>query len=77
MHMYKSNIRPSLEYGNILLCNCTYTEEGELEIVQRRAMKIITSAIARTPTNNLYNELALDIKETLRKKCTFTLFQNC
>ena len=42
-----------------------YTEEEELEIVQRRAMKIITSAIIRTPTNNLHNELAL---ETLKKR---------
>ena len=51
--MYTSVIRPGLEYGSIVFCNCTDTEDEILESVQRRAFKIITGGIVRTPTNNL------------------------
>ena len=54
--MYTSFIRPGLEYGSIVFCNCTDTEDEILESVQRKkAFKIITGGIVRTPTNNLYN----------------------
>ena len=39
--MYTSFIRPGLEYGSIVFCNCTETEDEILETVQRRAVKII------------------------------------
>ena len=55
--MYTSFIRPGLEYASIVFCNCTETEDDILESVQKRAFKIITDHIVRTPTNYLYNEM--------------------
>ena len=43
--MYTSFIHPGLEYGSIVFCNCTETEDEILESVQRRAFKIITGGI--------------------------------
>ena len=58
--MYTSFIRPGLEYASIVFCNCTETEEDIPESVQKRAFKIITGGIVRTPTNYLYNEIGLE-----------------
>ena len=48
-----------------MYCNCSDTDDEMLESVQRRAFKIITGGIIRTPTLNLYNEIGL---ETLKKR---------
>ena len=58
--MYISFIRPTLEYGNIVWCNCTSSEDDILESVQRRAARIITGAIIRTPSKCIYEEAALE-----------------
>ena len=57
--MYTSFIRPGLEYGSIVFCNCTETEDEILEFLQRRAFKIITGGIVRTH-NNLYNGIGME-----------------
>ena len=62
--MYTSFIRPGLEYASIVFCNCTETEENILESVQKRAFKIITGGIVRTPTSYLYNEIRLETLKT-------------
>ena len=54
--MYTSFIRPCLEYGNILWCNCTLAEDDILEAIQKRALRIITGGIIRTHTIGLYEE---------------------
>ena len=63
--MYTSFIRSGMEHGSIVYCNCSDTDDETLESVQRRAFKIITGGIIRTPTLNLYNEIGL---ETLKKR---------
>ena len=68
MTMYTSFIRPSLEYGNIVWCNCTAEEEENLESLQRRAAKLITGGIIRTNTANLYCELGLETLKTRRER---------
>ena len=62
--MYTSFFRSGMEHGSIVYCNCSDTDDETLESVQRRAFKIITGGIIRTPTLNLYNEIGL---ETLKK----------
>ena len=53
-------------------CNCTETEDDILESVQKRAFKIITGGIVRTPTNHLYIEIgAGNFKNKERYKCAF------
>ena len=63
--MYTSFIRPSLEYGNIVWCNCTDEELFVIEALQRRAARIITGAIVRTNTKCLYQEIGF---ETIRER---------
>ena len=63
--MYTSFIRSGMEHGSIVYCNCSDTDDETLQSVQRRAFKIITGGIIRTPTLNLYNEIGL---ETLKKR---------
>ena len=63
--MYTSFVRPSLEYANVLWNNCTDGESDQLESIQRRAVRIITGGIIRSPTNLLYEEIGI---ETLKKR---------
>ena len=72
--MYTSFIRPGLEYGSIVFCNCTHTEDEILESVQRRAFKIITGGIARTPTNNLYDEIGMETLKVRRDRNVLLFF---
>ena len=72
--MYTSFIRPGLEYGSIVFCNCTETEDEILESVQRRAFKIITGGIVRTPTNNLYNEIGMETLKVRRERNVLLFF---
>ena len=72
--MYTSFIRPGVEYGSIVFCNCTETEDEILETVQRRAFKIITGGIVRTPTNNLYNEIDMETLKARRERNVLLFF---
>ena len=72
--MYQSFIRPSLEYGNIIYCNCTDIENDMLESVQRRAARIITGGIISTATLCLYNELSIEPLSTRRDRNVLLMF---
>ena len=72
--MYTSFFRPGLEYGCIVFCNYTDTEDEILESVQSRAFKIITGGIVRTPTNNLYNEIGMETLKARRDRNVLLLF---
>jgi len=72
--MYTSFIRPAMEYGSIIFCNCTDTEEEFLEKIQRRALRIITGAIIRTRTINLNNEIYLESLKTRRDRSVLLFF---
>ena len=55
--MYTYFVMPGLEYGSIIFCNCSGTEDELLASIQRRGFKIITGGIVRTQTIHLYNEV--------------------
>ena len=56
--MYSPFIRPSLEYENIISCNCTEQETELLESIQIRALRIITGGIICTHKHSLYEEIS-------------------
>ena len=72
--MYTSFIRPCLEYGNIVWCNCTTNESESLEAIQRRAARIITGGIIRTNKACLYEECALESLEDRRDRSVLLFF---
>ncbi len=72
--LYTSFIRPMLEYADIVWCNMSKNESDLLESVQRRAGRIISGAILRTPTSVIYEELAWSPLETRRNIHKLILF---
>ena len=54
--LYKSFIRPCMEYGNNIWCNCTLEQKRNLEGLQLKAARIVTGAIKGTVHENIYNE---------------------
>jgi hypothetical protein len=72
--MYQAFIRPILEYGNIVWCNLSNAESDLIESVQRRAGRIISGAIIRTPTNVVYNELGWETLAERRKRNSLLCF---
>ena len=72
--MYTSFVRPGLEYGSIIFCNCSGTEDELLESVQRRGFKIITGGIVRPPTIHLYNEVGLETLKARRDRNVLLFF---
>ena len=72
--LYESFIRPSLEYGNIIYCNCTDGEKDEIEKIQRRAARIISGGTISTSVRLLYEELALETLETRQNRQMLTAF---
>ena len=72
--MYTTFIRPGLEYGSIVFCNCTDTEDEVLESVQKRAFKIITGGIVRAPINTLYDEIGMETLKVRRGRNVLLFF---
>ena len=53
---------------------CVFRLLDNLESVQKRAFKIITGGIVRTPTNYLYNEIGLETLKTRRDRNVLLFF---
>ena len=72
--MYTSFIRPSLEYANVIWCNCTDTECDFLEGIQRRAARIITGGTISVSSKLLYEELAIETLKARRNRNVLQMF---
>ena len=72
--LYTTYVRPSLEYGDALLCNISITQKENLELVQKRAGKIISGAIRGVSRDVVYNELGWESLETRREKHIICMF---
>ena len=72
--MYTSFIRPSIEYANVIWCNCTDTENDFLEGIQRRAARIITGGTISTSSKCLYEELAIETLKCRRDRNVMLMF---
>ena len=64
--MYTSFIRPSLEYGDVVWANMSQCKIRQLELIQKRAGRIISGAVRGTSTEIIYSELGWDSLEKRR-----------
>jgi hypothetical protein len=65
--IYKSFVRPSLEYGDCLWAGTYDTDLIKLDAIQNEALRIVTGATARSNIDSLYDELdwqTLDVRRT-------------
>ena len=60
INMYLSFIRPILEYGNVILDNCTQNEANLLESVQVETGRIITGLRVDSSRSELYSDFGWD-----------------
>ena len=65
--LYKSLIRPLMEYGDVIWDNCTEGEASLLESIQYECARVVTGAIKGTSGRALMNELAWESLSTRRK----------
>ena len=64
--LYKSLIRPLMEYGDVLWDGCTDGESDLLEFVQYEAAKIVTGAMRITSRHSLMQEIGWEDMKTRR-----------
>ena len=57
IRLYKSMVRPILEYGGVIFDNCSQTLSDSIESVQYEAARICLGALKRTPRYLLLKEL--------------------
>ena len=72
--LYKSLIRPIMEYGDLIWDNCSAGNSELLESVQYESAKVVTGAIAGTSSRRLRDELAweeLSVRRKIHKLCHF------
>ena len=65
--LYKSLIRPLMEYGDVIWNNCYECDSALLDSVQYEAARLVTGAIKGTSSARLYKELAWECLSSRRK----------
>ena len=65
--LYKSLIRPLMEYGDVIWNNCYDCDSALLDGVQYEAARLVTGAIKGTSSARLYKELAWESLSSRRK----------
>ena len=66
--IYKSFIRPILEYGDLIFDNCNQNEKQVLEIIQYEAARIVSGTTKLVSVEKLLKEVGWERLETRRKK---------
>ena len=72
--LYKTTIRPVLDYGDIIYDPCLKSESEAIEKFQRKAALVCTGAFRITSSERLLNELGWEKMETRRTVHRQTLF---
>ena len=70
---YTTFIRPVLEYGSVVIANCTAYDAHRIEQVQRRAAILCTGAFRRSSYKALLSELGWESLEDRRRKAKLIL----
>ena len=65
--LYKSLIRPLMEYGDVIWDNCTEAEANLLERIQYESARAVTGAIKGSSATRLLSELAWESLKTRRE----------
>ena len=60
LNLYKSLVRPIIEYADVVFDNMSATLQQKLDSTQREALIISTRAYRRTPTQYLYDDTGLE-----------------
>ena len=74
LHIYKTFIRPVLEYGSVIFDNCSKALSDDLESSQRQAAIAATRAYNHTTHANLLQECGLQTLQTRRQMAKVVLF---
>ncbi len=69
--LYKAPVLPIVEYGSVLIDNCSVFLKQRLERLHRNAAVIVTGAFKNTGYNRLLNELGWDTLDDRRKLSRF------
>ena len=72
--IYKSMIRPILEYGSVLIDNCSTNDCLKLQHCQRTAALICTGAMRRTESKLLMDYLGWESLQERRKLMKLSTF---
>ena len=72
--IYKSLIRPLLEYADVIWDNCTQQNKNELELIQLEAARISTGTTKLVSVANLYIETGWETLDARRNKHELVLF---
>ena len=72
--IYKSMIRPILEYGSVLIDNCSTIDSLKLQKCQRTAALICTGAMRRTESKLLMDYLGWESLQDRRKLLKLSTF---
>ena len=72
--IYKSFIRPLLEYADVIWDNCTQQNKKELELIQLEAARISTGAAKLASVANLYIETGWETLDARRNKHKLVFF---
>ena len=72
--IYKSFIRPLLEYADVIWDNCTQQNKNELEFIQLEAARISTGTAKLVSVANLYIETGWETLDARRNKHKLVLF---
>ena len=74
--LYTTFVRPTLEYGDVLLCNLTENQKYNVEMVQKRAGRIVSGATRGVSRNVIYSELGWESLEKRRERhCILYLYK--
>ena len=74
--LYKSFIRPLLEYGGMVWDNCSQRDKDKIEDVQYVAGRIVSGAIKGTGRNKVYRELGWELLSNRRLRHKLTIFHS-
>ena len=71
---YQYFIRPSLEYANVVFCNCSLQESNKLESVQYEALRIISGAKRLSSNTALLKDVGIVTLQKRRETHKMILF---
>jgi hypothetical protein len=79
--LYKTLLRPTLEYAHVLLDNCPQSESDLIESIQYESAKRVVKDATRGTRSKLLDELALENMKTRRSMnkliLYFKIVNNC
>jgi len=67
LHVLNSKVRSKLEYGGVIMRNCSKGQLKKLDVVYNRGLRICLGAFRTTPVQSLYSEASVPTLESRRR----------